>query len=135
MGFKRPSRIQEVVLPILLSSPPRRIFVLSVNFSSDRFRLGNVIAQSQSATGKTSLICLAVLSRIDPRLNGPQAMVLLPTFELAVEVGSMIERMARFFPQIEVARAVRRTGAVGQPTLTRGELLEESIVVGTPGTV
>ncbi|KAK8740026.1 hypothetical protein OTU49_003333, partial [Cherax quadricarinatus] len=48
MGFKLPSKIQEISLPILLAEPP-----------------ANMIAQSQSGTGKTAAFTLAMLSRID----------------------------------------------------------------------
>ena len=55
MGFNRPSKIQEQALPILLADPPC-----------------NLIAQSQSGTGKTAAFVLAMLSRVDPSLPHPQ---------------------------------------------------------------
>lgn len=55
MGFNRPSKIQEQALPILLSDPPC-----------------NLIAQSQSGTGKTAAFVLAMLSRVDPDKHYPQ---------------------------------------------------------------
>ena len=55
MGFNRPSKIQEQALPILLADPPC-----------------NLIAQSQSGTGKTAAFVLAMLSRVDPSKHHPQ---------------------------------------------------------------
>ena len=55
MGFNRPSKIQEQALPILLADPPC-----------------NLIAQSQSGTGKTAAFVLAMLSRVDPTKHHPQ---------------------------------------------------------------
>lgn len=55
MGFNKPSRIQETALPALLADPPE-----------------NMIAQSQSGTGKTAAFTLAMLSRVDTSLNYPQ---------------------------------------------------------------
>lgn len=55
MGFTKPSKIQETALPTLLNNPPQ-----------------NLIAQSQSGTGKTAAFSLAMLSRIDTSLNYPQ---------------------------------------------------------------
>ena len=55
MGFNRPSKIQEKALPLLLADPPT-----------------NLIAQSQSGTGKTAAFVLAMLSRVDPAKNHSQ---------------------------------------------------------------
>lgn len=55
MGFNAPSKIQETALPTLLANPPQ-----------------NLIAQSQSGTGKTAAFVLAMLSRVDPNNNWPQ---------------------------------------------------------------
>ncbi len=55
MGFTKPSKIQETALPALINDPPQ-----------------NIIAQSQSGTGKTAAFSLAMLSRIDTNLNYPQ---------------------------------------------------------------
>lgn len=55
MGFTRPSKIQETALPTLLNDPPQ-----------------NIIAQSQSGTGKTAAFTLALLSRIDVNVKYPQ---------------------------------------------------------------
>ena len=60
MGFNAPSKIQETALPTLLADPPQ-----------------NMIAQSQSGTGKTAAFVLAMLSRVDTSLNYPQ--VLFPS--------------------------------------------------------
>ena len=55
MKFQKPSKIQERALPLLLQNPPR-----------------NMIAQSQSGTGKTAAFALAILSRINYESQNPQ---------------------------------------------------------------
>ena len=55
MGFTRPSKIQETALPNLINNPPQ-----------------NLIAQSQSGTGKTAAFTLTMLSRVDPTQAYPQ---------------------------------------------------------------
>lgn len=55
MGFNAPSKIQETALPTLLADPPQ-----------------NLIAQSQSGTGKTAAFVLAMLSRVNPEKKYPQ---------------------------------------------------------------
>jgi len=67
----------------------------------------NIIAQSQSGTGKTAAFVLAMLSRVDPKQNSPQVICLSPTYELALQTGEVIKQMARFCPEITVQFAVR----------------------------
>jgi hypothetical protein len=67
MGFNRPSKIQETALPMLLNVRPQ-----------------NLIAQSQSGTGKTAAFVLTMLSRIDTNNDTPQCLCLSPTFEVKI---------------------------------------------------
>ncbi|VDN02910.1 unnamed protein product [Thelazia callipaeda] len=110
MDYHMPSKIQEAALPLLLVEPPI-----------------NMIAQSQSGTGKTATFVLAMLSRIMPQNKWPQSLCLAPTYELALQIGQVVEKLAEFLPEIRVKYAVR--GEV----LSRGEKIEEQIIVGTPG--
>ncbi|XP_041424338.1 ATP-dependent RNA helicase DDX25 isoform X1 [Xenopus laevis] len=112
MGFNRPSKIQENALPMMLADPPQ-----------------NLIAQSQSGTGKTAAFVLAMLSRVDANKKYPQCICLSPTFELALQTGKVVEEMGKFCAGIEVIYALRgnRPG--------KGSRLEAQIVIGTPGTV
>ncbi|CAF1448762.1 unnamed protein product [Adineta steineri] len=118
MNFRAPSKIQEITLPHLLNDPPK-----------------NIIAQSQSGTGKTAAFSIATISRIDPNIKSPQALILAPTFELALQIGSVIENIAKFLPYIQIAYAVRDQAISKRAERVRGQLLREPIVVGTPGTV
>ncbi|KAK7905142.1 hypothetical protein WMY93_017749 [Mugilogobius chulae] len=70
MGFNRPSRIQENALPMMLAQPPQ-----------------NLIAQSQSGTGKTAAFSLAMLSHVNPANKWTQCLCLAPTYELALQIG------------------------------------------------
>nr|CAI5830468.1 unnamed protein product [Callosobruchus analis] len=90
MGFNAPSKIQETALPTLLADPPQ-----------------NLIAQSQSGTGKTAAFVLAMLSRVDVSKSYPQVLCLSPTYELAVQTGEVAAHMAKFCPDIEMKFAVR----------------------------
>lgn len=112
MNFKKPSKVQEKALPLLLSNPPR-----------------NMIAQSQSGTGKTAAFVIAVLSRVDyGKPHQPQALLLAPTRELARQIQNVVKTVGQFLPDLIVEAAV--PGAVDRATGVRG-----SVVVGTPGTV
>ncbi|XP_019527968.2 DEAD-box helicase Dbp80 [Aedes albopictus] len=110
MGFNAPSKIQETALPTLLADPPQ-----------------NMIAQSQSGTGKTAAFVLAMLSRVDPRKNYPQVICLSPTYELAIQTGEVAAKMAKFCPEIKLRYAVR-----GEE-IAKGAKLTDHIIIGTPG--
>ncbi|CAO2609971.1 ATP-dependent RNA helicase DDX19B, partial [Lemmus lemmus] len=112
MGFNRPSKIQENALPLMLAEPPQ-----------------NLIAQSQSGTGKTAAFVLAMLSQVEPANRYPQCLCLSPTYELALQTGKVIEQMGKFYPELKLAYAVRGN------KLDRGQKVSEQIVIGTPGTV
>ncbi|XP_001965819.3 DEAD-box helicase Dbp80 isoform X2 [Drosophila ananassae] len=110
MGFNTPSKIQETALPTLLADPPQ-----------------NMIAQSQSGTGKTAAFVLAMLSRVNVNLNHPQVLCLSPTYELAIQTGEVAARMGQFCPEIKLRFAVR-----GEE-VDRNKRISEHILIGTPG--
>ena len=88
-----------------------------------------MIAQSQSGTGKTAAFCLALLSRVNPRLNYPQVLCLAPTYELALQIGEVAAKMAQFCSDINMRYAVR-----GED-MPFGSKISEHIIIGTPGKV
>ncbi|KIW00263.1 uncharacterized protein PV09_08153 [Verruconis gallopava] len=110
MNFRKPSKIQERALPLLLADPPT-----------------NLIGQSQSGTGKTAAFVLNLLKRVDLTKNSPQGLVLAPSRELARQIVGVIETMGAFMSNLKVDVAV--------PDPTRKAPLTGHIVVGTPGTV
>ena len=104
----------------------------------------NLIAQSQSGTGKTAAFSLAMLSHVNPsnkwtqvswtcwrtlqygcrgswdhkftiyllaRLNDyfwvSQCLCIAPTYELAVQIGQVIEQMGKFYPEVKLSYAIR----------------------------
>uniref|UniRef100_A0A9J7X8H4 RNA helicase n=1 Tax=Cyprinus carpio carpio TaxID=630221 RepID=A0A9J7X8H4_CYPCA len=89
----------------------------------------NLIAQSQSGTGKTAAFVLAMLSHVDPSLKWPQCLCISPTYELALQTGKVIEQMGKFYSEVKLAYAVRGH------KMDRGVKIKEQIVIGTPGTV
>lgn len=79
-----------------------------------------MIAQSQSGTGKTAAFVLAMLSRTDTSKNYPHIVCLSPTFELAIQTGEVVKKMAKFCPNIKIRYAVRgeeRKGAFSNQTI------------------
>ncbi|KAI5302923.1 RNA helicase required for poly(A+) mRNA export [Ascosphaera pollenicola] len=114
MNFRRPSKIQEKALPLLMMNPPQ-----------------NMIGQSQSGTGKTAAFVLNILHRLE--LEGdmaktPQAIVIAPTRELARQIVGVIETMGRHVKNLSVFTSVPGDAI-------RGKRVDAPIVVGTPGTI
>ncbi|KAE8150781.1 ATP dependent RNA helicase [Aspergillus avenaceus] len=116
MNFRKPSKIQERALPLLLHNPPK-----------------NLVGQSQSGTGKTAAFVLNVLSRLDLTTEQgqktPQALMLAPTRELARQIVGVIQVMGQFLDNLMIGTAVPADSNA------RPAKLECSVVVGTPGTV
>lgn len=117
MNFRKPSKIQERALPLLLGNPPK-----------------NLVGQSQSGTGKTAAFVLNILSRLDlsteEAQKTPQALILAPTRELARQIVGVIQVMGQFLQGLAIGTAVPVDSAASRPTK-----FECSVVVGTPGTV
>lgn len=116
MGFRKPSKVQERALPLLMSNPPK-----------------NLVGQSQSGTGKTAAFVLNVLSRLDLSTEElqqtPQALILAPTRELARQIVGVVQVMGQFLEGLVIGTAVPAD------TSSRPSRLTCSVVVGTPGTV
>uniref|UniRef100_A0A0M3HVQ2 RNA helicase n=1 Tax=Ascaris lumbricoides TaxID=6252 RepID=A0A0M3HVQ2_ASCLU len=110
LHFLMPSKIQELTLSHLLKNPPQ-----------------NMIAQSQNGTGKTAAFALTMLSRLNPEHKWPQCLCLVPTFELGMQVGETVSLIGRYMPSVGVRLALK-----GE-RLMRGEVIEEQVIIGTPG--
>ena len=112
MNFRKPSKIQEKALPLLLGNPPT-----------------NMIAQSQSGTGKTAAFVITILSRLDyTKPQMPQALCLAPSRELARQIEGVVRSIGQFVDGLTIQAAV--PGAVERNAKVAG-----MVVVGTPGTV
>ncbi|KAL6166687.1 RNA helicase required for poly(A+) mRNA export [Exserohilum turcicum] len=111
MNFRKPSKVQEKALPLLLLNPPT-----------------NMIAQSQSGTGKTAAFSLNILSRVDLSNPEPQALALAPSRELARQILGVITHMGQFMEGLT-------TMAVIPDPSRRGRKFDAQVLVGTPGTV
>ncbi|GJC98471.1 ATP-dependent RNA helicase DBP5 [Colletotrichum higginsianum] len=112
LNYQKPSKIQEKALPLMLADPPR-----------------NMIAQSQSGTGKTAAFVVTTLSRVDySQLEQPQALILAPSRELARQIEGVVGKIGSFCEGLKVAAAL--PGA-----LERNAPVRANVIVGTPGTV
>ena len=83
MGFEKLSPIQEQAIPYLLQGE-------------------DIIGQAQTGTGKTAAYSIPMLQKINPDVKKPQAIVLCPTRELAVQVAEEIRKLAKYMSDIKV---------------------------------
>lgn len=113
VGYESPSPIQAATIPTLLDGR-------------------DVLGQAQTGTGKTAAFALPILSRIDTRLTAPQALVLAPTRELAIQVAEAFQTYARYIPGFHVLPIYGGQSYGPQLSALRRGV---HVVVGTPGRV
>ncbi|MER7074179.1 DEAD/DEAH box helicase [Terrabacter sp. NPDC000476] len=113
VGYEHPSPIQAATIPALLDGR-------------------HVVGLAQTGTGKTAAFALPILSRLDLRQKKPQALVLAPTRELALQVCEAFERYAAHLKGVHVLPVYGgQAYGVQLSALRRGV----HIVVGTPGRI
>jgi ATP-dependent RNA helicase DeaD len=113
LGFKTATKIQAGVIPLLLAGK-------------------HVVGQSETGSGKTAAFVIPILERIRPGSRHPQALVLCPTRELAIQVASECSKFMRHKKGITVLPVYG-----GQPIERQMEPLHRGvqIVIGTPGRI
>ena len=113
MGFEAASPIQAQAIPAQLEGR-------------------DMIGQAQTGTGKTAAFGIPLLQKIDPENKKLQAIVLLPTRELAIQVAEEIRRLAKFMHGIKVLPVYG-----GQDIVRQIRSLKDGVqvVIGTPGRV
>lgn len=110
LGFETPTPIQSEAIPALLSGR-------------------NVVGQAQTGTGKTAAYALPMLQGIEAGKKVPQALVLTPTRELAIQVAEAISSMA----SSTKLRAMAVYGGQAYYIQVRQLQAGMDVVVGTPG--
>jgi ATP-dependent RNA helicase DeaD len=113
VGYESPSPIQAQTIPLLLSG-------------SDLF------GQAQTGTGKTAAFALPVLAKIDLKRTVPQALVLVPTRELAIQVAEAFQRYAVNLKGFHVLPIY---GGQSYTPQIKGLKRGPHVIVGTPGRV
>ena len=112
MGFENPMPVQEKVIPHLLNEE------------------GDVIALAQTGTGKTAAFGLPVLQRIDSRLEEPQALIIAPTRELCLQIGSDLADYSKYLSHINVLPVYGGSSLESQIRALRKGV---QVIVATPG--
>ena len=111
VGYETPSPIQAETIPVLLSG-------------------ADLLGQASTGTGKTAAFALPILSRIDLSLHAPQALVLTPTRELAIQVAEAFQKYAAKLPGFHVLPIY---GGQSYTPQLKGLKRGAHVIVGTPG--
>ncbi|WP_456463399.1 DEAD/DEAH box helicase [Persephonella sp.] len=113
LGFKNPTEVQEKAIPVVLSGK-------------------DLIAQAQTGTGKTAAFGIPIVEKVNPKARKVQALVLVPTRELAIQVTKEIKDLGRekriFALAIYGGKSIKHQ----IDFLKKGK---DVVVVGTPGRV
>jgi len=113
VGYELPTPIQAATIPHMLAGT-------------------DVVGQAQTGTGKTAAFALPLLSKIDVQLRATQALVLVPTRELAIQVAEAFQRYATHVKGVKVLAIYGGQSYEPQlQSLRRGA----HVVVATPGRV
>jgi ATP-dependent RNA helicase DeaD len=113
VGYENPSAIQAATIPLLLQGR-------------------DVLGVAQTGTGKTAAFALPILDRLDLSQKSPQALVLAPTRELALQVCEAFERYSAHLRGVHVLPVYGGQGYGTQLSALRRGV---HVVVGTPGRI
>ncbi|MDU3336357.1 DEAD/DEAH box helicase [Paraclostridium bifermentans] len=110
LNYKTPTKVQQEVIPVALENK-------------------DVLVKSQTGSGKTATFAIPLCELVDWDENKPQALILTPTRELAIQVKEDVFNIGRF-KRIKVPALYGKSSF----SLQAKELKQKThIVVGTPG--
>ncbi|MGB5325386.1 MAG: DEAD/DEAH box helicase [Pseudomonadales bacterium] len=113
VGYEQPTPVQAQAIPLLLEGH-------------------DILGTAQTGTGKTAAFALPILSKLDLSIKKPQALVLAPTRELAIQVAEAMQTYASQMKGFHVLPVYGGQGMGNQlQQLKRGV----HVVVGTPGRI
>lgn len=113
MGYTQPTEIQQRAIPLVMAGK-------------------DIVAQAQTGTGKTAAFGIPVVEKVNPKLRKIQALVLVPTRELAIQVAKELKDIGRnkrvFVLAVYGGKSIKHQ----IDFLKKGN---DVVVVGTPGRV
>lgn len=111
-GFEKPSPIQEEAIPVALTGQ-------------------DILARAKNGTGKTAAFVIPALQKVNPKNNKIQALILVPTRELAMQTSQVCKTLGKHLG----INVMVTTGG----TQLRDDIVRLSepvhVVVGTPGRI
>ncbi|EGR1044292.1 DEAD/DEAH box helicase [Vibrio cholerae] len=113
MGFVSPTPIQAAAIPVLLDGR-------------------DALGKAQTGTGKTAAFSLPLLNKLNLSQYKPQAIVMAPTRELAIQVAAEIKNLGQNIKGLKVLEIYGGASILDQMRALKSGA---HIVVGTPGRV
>jgi ATP-dependent RNA helicase DeaD len=113
LGYENPTPVQEASIPFLMEG-------------------NDLLSQAQTGTGKTAAFALPILSHIDLETKSPQALILAPTRELAIQVAEAFQSYAKHLDGFHVAPIY---GGQDYQIQLRALKRGVQVIVGTPGRI
>lgn len=113
LGYESPTPIQEQSIPILIEGD-------------------DLLAQAQTGTGKTAAFALPILSHLTTKAKTPQALIIAPTRELAIQVAEAFQSYAKYIKDFHVAPIY---GGQDYQIQLRALKRGAQVIVGTPGRI
>ena len=113
LGYESPTPIQAQCIPAILAG-------------------ADLLGQASTGTGKTAAFALPMLTKIDLDLHAPQALILAPTRELAIQVAEAFQKYAAKMPGFHVLPIY---GGQSYTPQLKGLKRGAHVIVGTPGRV
>jgi len=113
MGFEESTQIQQETIPLIMEGK-------------------DIVGQSNTGTGKTAAYAIPILEKIDKELKMPQALVLLPTRELAVQVANEVRKIGKYMDGIKTVTVYGGADIKDQINKLKAGA---QIIAGTPGRI
>ncbi len=113
MGFEEPTPIQAQAIPVALQGK-------------------DIIGQAQTGTGKTVAFAIPLVEKVNPKQKVPQALVLCPTRELAIQIAEEFARLTRYKRDIHAVPIYGGQAIDRQLYMLRRGI---QVVIGTPGRI
>lgn len=110
LGYKDATPVQKEVIPVALTGK-------------------DIVAKSQTGSGKTAAFAIPIAEQVIWEENKPQALIIVPTRELGVQVKTECTNIGRF-------KRIKAAAIYGQSPFAKQKLelsQKNHIVVGTPG--
>lgn len=110
LGYKEATPVQKEVIPVALTGK-------------------DIVAKSQTGSGKTAAFAIPIAEQVIWEENKPQALIIVPTRELGVQVKTECTNIGRF-------KRIKAAAIYGQSPFAKQKLelsQKNHIVVGTPG--
>ncbi|CAG7728220.1 unnamed protein product [Allacma fusca] len=112
MGWEKPSPIQEASIPMALSGR-------------------DILARAKNGTGKTGAYSIPILERVDSNIDAIQALIIVPTRELALQISQICTDIAKHLK----LKVMVTTGGTGLKDDIIRVYQKVHVIIATPGRI